>query len=244
MSAVSAVSAVSTVIVTEELGPMANLTDPQIYSIARNAGFPPDAATEMTAIALRESSGNTQALNPNADTGDYSLGLWQINMLNRPGYNLESERIKLFGLSRKEDLYDPNVNAAAAYKLWSINGGYRDWKEIPVKFMPRAEAARIASGEGSYADLVTDPNTDWAGDGTSPIERAANSNSDPAPSTVTGTGTGDNPGIMEQLSTALGTLTPVTMALIAGSLLLLVMVSSGGIGGIGGIGNSRRMEYD
>ena len=48
-----------------------------IYAAARQAGFSPDQAVTMTAIALAESGGNPGAHNPN---GEDSRGLWQINM--------------------------------------------------------------------------------------------------------------------------------------------------------------------
>ena len=49
----------------------------EIYAVARQAGFSPDQAVTMTAIALAESGGNPGAHNPN---GEDSRGLWQINM--------------------------------------------------------------------------------------------------------------------------------------------------------------------
>ena len=48
-----------------------------IYAVARQAGFSPDQAVTMTAIAMAESGGNPGAHNPN---GEDSRGLWQINM--------------------------------------------------------------------------------------------------------------------------------------------------------------------
>lgn len=98
---------------------MPNLTDAQIYQSARNAGFPPETAAKMVAIALKESGGNPQAHNPNANTGDNSYGLWQINMIDKPGYPLGDQRRRQFGLSSNEDLWDPDKNAQAAYSIWN-----------------------------------------------------------------------------------------------------------------------------
>ena len=87
----------------------------QIYNIALSAGFPPDVAVTMTAIALRESSGCPNAHNPGNPIGaEDSYGLWQINVLGNPGLT------SALGIT-KEDLFDPNVNAAAAYRLWGGN---------------------------------------------------------------------------------------------------------------------------
>ena len=90
------------------------LTASQIYALARQAGFPPVVAVTMTAIALRESSGNTAVANDNAHTGDRSYGLWQINMFGA----LKDKRLAQFGIANEMDLLDPAVNAAAAYRLW------------------------------------------------------------------------------------------------------------------------------
>lgn len=90
------------------------LTAAQIYALARGAGFNPQEAEVMTAIALRESAGNPTAHNPDSTTGDNSYGLWQINMLGSMG----PQRMKAYGLSRYEDLFDPATNARAAYLLY------------------------------------------------------------------------------------------------------------------------------
>ena len=49
----------------------------EIYDAARSAGFTPHQAVTWTAIAMAESGGRTGALN---DRGEYSVGLWQINV--------------------------------------------------------------------------------------------------------------------------------------------------------------------
>src|SRR5918911_4541357 len=87
---------------------MATLTPLQIYEVLRQAGFPPNAAVNFTAIAMAESSGRTDArLNTSAED---SRGLWQINLHAHPNY-------------RNADLYDPLTNARAAY---DISGGGRN----------------------------------------------------------------------------------------------------------------------
>jgi hypothetical protein len=128
------------------------LTAAQIYALARAAGFPPVVAVTMTAIALRESSGKADAFNGNADTGDRSYGLWQINMIG----SLAPFRLKLFNLATAEQLLDPAVNAHAALMLWN-----RDNKNLSTcwyidhpgpyqaryeSHLPAAQAAAIAAG--------------------------------------------------------------------------------------------------
>lgn len=89
----------------------------EIYRVALAAGFPPVVAVTMTAIALRESSGNPDVVNADAKTGDRSYGLWQINMFGE----LAASRMKLFGIVDEKQLLDPAVNARAAFLLWGRN---------------------------------------------------------------------------------------------------------------------------
>jgi hypothetical protein len=90
------------------------LTALQIYELMRGAGFPGVVAVTMTAIALRESSGNPAAYNGNEATGDKSYGLLQINMLDKLG----PARLAAFGIAAAFELFDPRVNAAAGFVLW------------------------------------------------------------------------------------------------------------------------------
>lgn len=92
-----------------------NLTAAQIYALARAAGFPAVVAVTMTAIALRESAGKSDAFNGNAKTGDRSYGLWQINMAGK----LASTRLAAFGITDEKQLLDPATNAHAAFVLWA-----------------------------------------------------------------------------------------------------------------------------
>ena len=76
------------------------LNQEQIARAARAAGFPEDKIATMTAIAMAESSGDSGALNNNANTGDLSYGLWQINMIGDMG----PERRKLFGIKSSSSI--------------------------------------------------------------------------------------------------------------------------------------------
>jgi hypothetical protein len=51
----------------------------QAYQALRNAGAPAAAAVVLTAIGGAESGWNTNALNNDPATGDYSVGIWQVN---------------------------------------------------------------------------------------------------------------------------------------------------------------------
>lgn len=123
-----------------------NLGARQILDLALAAGFRGEDAITATAIALAESGGNALALNPElfergqaipaklqhlygpvctkAYCGDYSLGLWQINM--HPG--LRAARLAAWNLPSVEALYDPATNARVAYALYrGRGGGFGDW---------------------------------------------------------------------------------------------------------------------
>jgi hypothetical protein len=91
------------------------MTTAEIYALARRVGFPSETARKMTAIAMKESSGNPRAFN---GVGlDESYGLWQINMRGALGPARRAE----FGLASNDDLYDPEINARIAYSLWGGN---------------------------------------------------------------------------------------------------------------------------
>lgn len=100
--------------VARPAGPGQTFTKDQLRQLAIDAGFSPEEAEIMAKIALAESSGNSNALNPNVSTGDESYGLWQINMLG----NLGPARRQQFGISDNSQLYDPATNAAAAFAVY------------------------------------------------------------------------------------------------------------------------------
>jgi hypothetical protein len=122
--------------------------DVQLFALAKAQGMDDNTAMTMVAIALAESAGDSGAYNPRGD--DRSYGLWQINMLNAPGYRMGEQRDKDLGLGGNYDLlFEPEVNARAMYYVydrqglnaWSVydsgNGPYRD-------YLPDASEARRA----------------------------------------------------------------------------------------------------
>lgn len=134
------------------------LTAAQIYALARAAGFPPVVAVTMTAIALRESSGDPNAFNGNAATGDRSYGLWQINMRDPGIAQLVGAKVLIPASTAVgyQGLFDPALNAKAAFVLW---GGanknlsvawYIDhpgpYQQRYESHLPAAQAAALAAG--------------------------------------------------------------------------------------------------
>lgn len=89
------------------------LSPSQIYQTALNAGFPSDVATQMTAIALRESAGNPAATN--LSPSEQSYGLWQINIQGNPRLMAQ------LGITDPSQLLDPTTNARAAFLLYGGN---------------------------------------------------------------------------------------------------------------------------
>ena len=117
-----------------------------MVQLARNAGFSDSDAAIMASIAMGESGGDVRArYNPDGSTGEDSYGLWQINM--DPRY--ADERMRLFGISSKEQLFDPVINAMAAKKIWDQQG-FTAWTEYKNKdykeFLPEAQSVVMSSG--------------------------------------------------------------------------------------------------
>ncbi len=70
-----------------------------------------------TQIMMAESGCKTTALNDNPATGDYSVGLFQINLYGSNAKYRPSEA----------ELKDPKTNIEFAYKLYKSSGFYTQW---------------------------------------------------------------------------------------------------------------------
>lgn len=107
----------------------------EIYRYARLAGFSPDQAVTMTAIALAESGGNSDAHNPH---GENSQGLWQINAAAHPD---------LAG----QNLYDPLVNAKAAFEVSQDGNDVSPWTTVHLRGGPGSAAYDAYQSEAQMA---------------------------------------------------------------------------------------------
>jgi hypothetical protein len=124
------------------------ISQSQLAGLLRQEGVKEDLIPTMVAISQAESSLNPRALNPDRSTGDYSFGLYQINMIDEPGYMLGAERRRNLGLKANEELYDPRTNVRAAKSIldsqglgaWSVfrTGAYK-------KYLPGAEESTAKS---------------------------------------------------------------------------------------------------
>ena len=87
----------------------------EIATYASNAGFSGEDLIFAVAVALAESGGNPNAYNPEtaagAPEGKGSYGLWQIYLHAHPEFE-------------GQDLFDPEVNANAAYQVY-VQAGRR-----------------------------------------------------------------------------------------------------------------------
>lgn len=98
-----------------------SLTPKRIAQYAYDAGFRGQALTTAVAVALAESGGDPHA--HNAEPPDDSYGLWQVNMLG----SLGPERRAAFHLESDAELFDPAVNARAAWSISGHGGSFRPW---------------------------------------------------------------------------------------------------------------------
>jgi Lysozyme like domain len=92
---------------------------PQLIALAAGAGFVGDDLTTAVSIALAESGGDPNAYNPeraaNTPQGAGSFGLWQIYLKAHPEY-------------KGQNLFDPQLNASAAFAVYSAAGNsFRPW---------------------------------------------------------------------------------------------------------------------
>jgi hypothetical protein len=94
------------------------LTPTQIRYYAQSAGFSGNDLDTAVAVAMAESSGNPMVYNPETAAGtpdgEGSYGLWQIYLHAHPEFAFAN-------------LYDPQINANAAYAIYSAAGGFSPW---------------------------------------------------------------------------------------------------------------------
>jgi cell wall-associated NlpC family hydrolase len=151
---------------------MATLPARAIYRACRIAGFSPDQATTMTAVALAESGGRTEAHN---SRGEDSVGIFQINRRAHDwAYNW--------------DLSDPVTNARAAYRIsgrgetiapWTTTHGgsgaryltYRQAAEGAARAEGDDGGLGVWSGTSGYGDDIAA----GSGGGSTPIMSYSNS---------------------------------------------------------------------
>lgn len=152
-------------------GSQTPLSDSALQAVLTNAGYP-DVATAMSVVRA-ESGGRSGALNPNAGTGDYSMGLFQINMIGDLGKKRNEQYLQKYssiGYKGPESLYDPAINARIALdiskggtdftKAWvntSKKLGLTTGGQITYSGESHHGVMNTSSGE-SYADMIKKSN--------------------------------------------------------------------------------------
>jgi murein DD-endopeptidase MepM/ murein hydrolase activator NlpD len=140
------------------------LSTDQLVALAKQVGFNQQNAVIAAAVAKAESGGGSGKLNNTPSTGDLSYGLWQINMIDRLG----PSRLKQFGISSYEQLYDPLTNARAAFILsggsnfspWSVykSGKYKSFLPEAQKAAGISPAQFTSAQQGNIPGSITPTN--------------------------------------------------------------------------------------
>jgi hypothetical protein len=144
------------------------LTPAQIRYYAQNAGFSGSDLDTAVAIAMAESSGNSRIYNPETAAaggtpqGQGSYGLWQIYLKEHPEF-------------AGQDLYDPQINANAAYSVYSRAGGFTAW----TTFNSGAYQKYLGTSAPAPSVITIDPAT---GNPVSPIAEPPPPSSSPVSS--------------------------------------------------------------
>jgi hypothetical protein len=96
------------------------ISDRDLLAVLKDAGFSGYGLRMAWAVVQEESTSRIYAHNKNRSTGDNSYGLFQINMIDAIG----PARLKEYGLSKNEELFDPLTNAKVAFE---ISDGGLNW---------------------------------------------------------------------------------------------------------------------
>lgn len=123
-----------------------------LYNLARGAGFAPEPAKMMAAIALAESGGDSNAVgdqNLVSSTWGPSIGLWQIRSLKAhegTGKERDGSRLR-----------DPAYNARSAATIYAQQG-FGAWSVYPLGAARHAKTVNdaINAGDGGALPGVPD----------------------------------------------------------------------------------------
>lgn len=103
-----------------------HLSDSELVSMLKAVGFTGPSLKMAWAVAKKESNGRPLAFNGNANTGDSSYGVFQINMIGALG----PDRREKFNLDSNADLFNPVVNAKIAYHMSNGGKNWIAWKGL------------------------------------------------------------------------------------------------------------------
>lgn len=134
------------------------MTKDQVYQLLIQAGFSPSEAQNFVGIAQAESGLRPNALNNTPSTGDYSVGLFQINFFENLGPARTARYAPRFGLPANTSTADftkwlqqhPEAQADIAHDLFS-SSGYSPWQgDAYVKANPGLLSQSPSHGRSTY----------------------------------------------------------------------------------------------
>lgn len=150
-----------------QLGPATHFSPNDVMNLWTSNGGDPSKAAIAAAIVFSSENpaGNAGLVNDTPSTGDYSVGLWQINYLG----SLMQTRTAQFG-SPDALASDPNLQARAViamssngqnWQAWGPDLGYSGYGQAVTDPTPDSRVGRwlaahgYGSGSGSLAALVS-----------------------------------------------------------------------------------------
>lgn len=163
----------STMSIGKYSGSKDSLSDAALRDILFSAGFRDSNLTTAMSVVRAESGGRPGALNPNADTGDYSMGIFQINMIGDLGKRRNEKYLKeygQYGYTGPESLYDPAINARIAY---DISKSGTKWSDAWVNTSKKLGIGGATTGYGASVPAATSPSGNRTVNVTLKIERAS-----------------------------------------------------------------------
>lgn len=123
------------------------LTPPQLAALGHQVGWRGDDLVVAVALALTASAGDPAEWAHQGGPAGYDMrGLWQLDTRAYPTLSARN-------------LFDPRVNAEAAYALWKRHGGFAGWAPgfAPPRYVAfleiAQEAARRPAREAAISDL-------------------------------------------------------------------------------------------
>ena len=121
--AVFLLSKPTTDVVLAKYADATSLTDSQLVELLKAVGFEGKGLKTAWAVAKAESNGRPFAFNGNADTGDSSYGIFQINMIG----DLGPDRKDKFNLDLNAELFSPVKNAQIVYHMTKKGTDWSSW---------------------------------------------------------------------------------------------------------------------
>jgi len=100
------------------------LTDYDLIKLLKAVGFTGKGLKTAWAVAKAESNGRPFAFNGNAETGDSSYGVFQINMIG----DLGPDRRDKFDLDANAELFNPVKNAEIVFHMSKGGTDWSAWK--------------------------------------------------------------------------------------------------------------------